>query len=192
MNIDNISNINNFIKDIIDYNDSINIKYFKYINYKYLVSTDAYNNMHLNNPINLNNSYNLNNLINVDDKVDKDIIFYINDEKKYCDFEILGIYDYVNNIWIWGWVFPDMDPKYVTLSKYLLEYGLKININNMPNLFFIKTLLTNSRILINSSIELEINMAIVLYLLKNKVLFIYKNKDKNTNIIAYYLIKNLY
>jgi len=171
-----INNFNNFIKDIIDYNDNINLKYFKYINYKYYVD----NNYNIEDHIGINNN----------DNTNSSIIFYINNEKKYSDFEILGIYDNINNIWIWGWVLPAINNKYIINSKYLLEYGLKIDINNIPELLFIKTLLTNSRILIGSSIELEINMAIVLYLLKNKILFIYKYKNKN--ITSYYLIKNLY
>ena len=171
-----INNFNNFIKDIIDYNDNINLKYFKYINYKYYVD----NNYNIEDHIGINNN----------DNTNSSIIFYINNEKKYSDFEILGIYDNINNIWIWGWVLPAINNKYIINSKYLLEYGLKIDINNIPELLFIKTLLTNSRILIGSSIELEINMAIILYLLKNKILFIYKYKNKN--ITSYYLIKNLY
>ena len=178
MEINNLSNLNNFIKNALDYYDNTNIKYFKYINYKSNDNEDHIKNLRNSKLEGINNNI---------------IIFNINNNIKTSNFELLGIFDNINHIWIWSWVLPDIPKHFINIVINLLEYGLKINVTNNTQLFFIKTLLTNSRILIESYIELENNLAIILYLLKNKILFIYKDKkkDKNYNITFFYLIKDL-
>ena len=59
--------------------------------------------------------------------------------------------------------------------------------SSSPQNFYIKTILLNSRVLINTNLELEILLSISSNLLGNRIKFIYK-EEKN-NLVNYYLIK---
>ncbi len=76
-----------------------------------------------------------------------------------------------------------------------MDYGLKLELqNNLLEHSYIKSILVNSRIKIEEDIQLETNLAIYSYLLKNKIKFIYPlkvylNNDKKEYITFYYFIK---
>ena len=130
------------------------------------------------------------------DEIDNVITFYIdNNENKIFNYELLGYYDNENKIWIWGWVLSDFNYKDTPLCKYLLDYGLKLEPKSATQeQFMIKGILVNSRILIEEHVQLDINLAIYSYLVKERIKFIYPRKrytDKtNTKYITfYYLIK---
>lgn len=126
---------------------------------------------------------------------------YINDKNfnlDMADKEILGYYDKNNKIWVWGWVLPrDIYPDDITISSEIINYGLNIDYNNASqDHYFIKSLLLNSRLLIEDIIQIEINVSLCSYIIKDRIKFIYiKNiylDDTNTNYITYYyLIKNI-
>lgn len=124
------------------------------------------------------------------------ITFYFdNDEKEVYDCELLGYYDYQNNIWVWAWVLADFNYKDTPHCKYLLEYGLKLEPRSATQeQIMIKGILVNSRIKIDESIQLDINLSIYSYLVKDRIKFIYPRKkylDKSSDkfVIFYYLIK---
>lgn len=109
------------------------------------------------------------------------------------NFELLGLFDNSNNIWIWGWAIY-IDNKITGIVKDLLIYGLKIEpeLNSRVEFSFIKSLLVNSRILIENDIELNINLAIIFRLIKNKCLFIFPYKhylDDIKYLTYYYIVK---
>ena len=109
------------------------------------------------------------------------------------NFEILGLFDNSNKIWIWGWVIY-INNNLIKIAKELLHYGLKLEPGLHLNIkdSFLKSLLVNSRILIETDIELSINLAIIFYLIKNKCLFIFHNKhylDDTKYVTYYYIIK---
>ena len=118
--------------------------------------------------------------------------------KKYeFYYEILGYFDNQHNIWIWSWVLPNLDNELTIISKDLLIYGLKLEYNrdNLEH-SIIKSLLVNSRILLEDFIQLEIYLAIISYIIKNKILFIfpikiYIDKKKKLFNTFYYLIKKI-
>ena len=116
------------------------------------------------------------------------IKFYSKDDEILLDakFQFAGYYDPNNNIWIWAWLLP-LTNNNTKLSRELLEYGLKLDINSInSDQIFIKNLLLNSRFIIKDKIGLEINLAIFSFILKEKILFIYPYKIND--IIIYYFI----
>tara|TARA_B110001469_G_C9376485_1_gene195615 strand:- start:63 stop:566 length:504 start_codon:yes stop_codon:yes gene_type:complete len=132
-----------------------------------------------------------NNNINFDR--DNSIITF-NDFNKIFSYQTLGIYDKTTNVWIWGWMYPESTSNEIILVKKILDYGLKQNNDTKERILsvgtnFLKTQLTNSRFIINKHFQLEINLAICSYLLKEQIKFIYKKPFlKNKNIILYLMI----
>lgn len=127
---------------------------------------------------------------------EKNIIKFagIDTEFKY---EILGMFDSMNNVWLWGWMSPDFLYNETNIVRNLLNYGLKINptlINEVAfNKIYLKTQLVNSRFVLEDSVQLELHLAIASYLAKDKFKFIYTKKkyigtDKKKYICIYYLV----
>jgi hypothetical protein len=111
------------------------------------------------------------------------------------DFEFLGYFDLTNKIWIWGWVLNDFSNEHDRLCKYLLDYGLKLDkMNSTEEQMMIKSILVNSRIKIEEEVQLDVNIAIYLYLIRDRIKFIYKREiyldnEKNHIVYFYYLVK---
>lgn len=128
---------------------------------------------------------------------DNTITFILDDKKKTFDFEILGYFDNQSKIWIWSWLLTNLNSEQTMISRELLNYGLKLEpTSNSVEHFFIKSLLVNSRISIEEDIQLETNLGIFSYIIKNKIKFIYPRKrylDNSNKAGAYatfyYLIK---
>ena len=62
----------------------------------------------------------------------------------------------------------------------------------MKDIILLKTQLTNSRFILEDSIQLDIHLALCTYLLNENIKFIYPQKNilsKNQIIITYYIIK---
>lgn len=130
------------------------------------------------------------------DELESSLTFFLdNDEKEIRQYELLGYYDNQNNVWIWGWVLSDFNYKDTPLCKYLLDYGLKLEPRSATmEQTMIKGILVNSRIKIEEQVQLDINLAIYSYLIKDRIKFIYGRKrylDKSTDkyVTFYYLIK---
>jgi hypothetical protein len=125
------------------------------------------------------------------------ITFILDDKEETFDFEMLGYFDNQVNIWIWAWLLTNLNSEQTKISRELLNYGLKLEpTSNSIEHFFIKSLLVNSRISIEEDIQLETNLAIFSYIIKNKIKFIYPRKRylENSNntgnyVTFYYLIK---
>ncbi len=157
----NIEELKEFIIKSLDYYDKNNKKYIKYINSEIEITTFDY-------------KFNF-----IIDKT----------QKIKSDYEYIGCYDILNNVWIWGWLLHITNTK-TELSRGLLEYGLKLDVQSInAEQIFLKNLLINSRYIVTDKIGLDINIAIFSYLLNEKILFIYPKK--NNNIIIYYAIYNL-
>lgn len=125
---------------------------------------------------------------------DKTILFNSNEGNKEFNFEMLGYFDNQSNIWIWAWLLTNLTSEQTKMSRELLDYGLKLEpTSNSVEHFLIKSLLVNSRISIEEDIQLDTNLAIFSYMLKNKIKFIYPRKrylDNSKNFVTfYYLIK---
>ena len=77
-------------------------------------------------------------------------------------YEFLGIYYPIKKIWIWGWALPFMQKKNIVLIKKLLDYGLGLNQGG-----YVKSQLITSRIIVNDSMLLDLNIALAAYLGKS-------------------------
>lgn len=138
-----------------------------------------------------------NNLIESKKKINPDkVVFYDenNNEKSKYNYEVLGTFYNKTKVWMWGWMWAEETP----ISDGLLKYGLKIDsrmISDRPEFMFIKTQLINSRILLENSINLDIQLALSSYLIKDKCIFVCPHKefinvdDPNDYIIRYLVIK---
>ena len=141
-----------------------------------------------------------NKYINIENiKVDREntTIIFPDIDNTIFKYEILGIFDNTNHIWMWAWMVPEFLTSETAIVKKLLNYGLKINpsiLNKIPDdKLYLKTQLVNSRFLLQDMFQLELHLAIACYLAKDNFKFIYsKNKylsnDKKKYIIVYYLI----
>jgi hypothetical protein len=129
------------------------------------------------------------------DELNSTITFFINDTSKIYNYELLGYYDNQNGVWIWGWVLSDFNYKDTPQCKYLLDYGLKLEPKSATiEQTMIKGILVNSRIKIEEQTQLDVNLALYSYLIKDRIKFIYGRKryiDKTLDsyVTFYYLIK---
>lgn len=136
-----------------------------------------------------------NDKVKFNESLDEITFMFDEDHKKVHFFELLGYFDNQTNIWIWGWLLPTLPNEHLRLVTELLNYGLKLEtLSNSFEHFYIKSLLVNSRSMIQNQIELDINLAICSYLLKDKIKFIYPrimytDDTKSTYITVYYLVK---
>lgn len=130
------------------------------------------------------------------DEASSTITFFNKDTNKIFDYELLGYYDNQNYIWIWGWVLGDFNYRDTPQCKYLLEYGLKLESSTTTlEQHMIKGILVNSRIKIEEQAQLDVNLAIYSYIIKDRIKFIYERRryiDKTSDkyVTFYYLIKN--
>lgn len=127
--------------------------------------------------------------------LDKNEIEFIDNDGKILDFpfETLGYFDNNTQIWIWGWLLQDLKSEQVEICRELLNYGLKLEPDTLTaehNLF--KALLVNSRISIDEDTQLDINLAIISYLMRNRFKFIYPRKlyinDSKNKFVTFYLL----
>ena len=120
-----------------------------------------------------------------------------NNLNKKFKFNILGIFDYSKKIWIWSWLVPSYSYNHILYTKKLLDYGIKLNPDKEDiDFLWIKTQLVNSRFLLDDSLQLDIHLAIISYLLKDNFDFIYpvtKQMTKNINdkLLIYYILKEI-
>lgn len=116
---------------------------------------------------------------------------------KKFKFNILGIFDYSKKIWIWSWLVPSYSYNNILYTKKLLDYGIKINPEKIDKEFlWIKTQLVNSRFLLDDSLQLDIHLAVISYLMKDNFDFIYPitkqmTKNKDDKLIIYYILKEI-
>lgn len=102
-------------------------------------------------------------------------------------YQVLGVFNIETRIWLWSWVAHDLNISQTELATNLLLYGLKIDSSIDTDLFiYLKTQLVNSKLLIENDIALDIHLSMISYLLKEKILFIFFNMNKDK--ITYYLI----
>ena len=94
-------------------------------------------------------------------------------------YSVLGRFDSSTNFWEWGWSFETSKNKTYD-TRLILQFGLDLEIDNISQKIF-KDILINSKIKIENFINLDIVLALSLFLLTTKnYKFIYKIKESNT------------
>jgi hypothetical protein len=129
--------------------------------------------------------------INKDLKKDK-INFYNKNNKLIisADYEVCSCYYKNKELWVWAWAMIALNKNKITTSKKILDYGLDIDLKDtLPLYTIIKSNLITSRFKINNHTELDIYLALSLYLSKKK--FIYKAEINNIDFIQFLYLDNI-
>lgn len=97
------------------------------------------------------------------------IILYDENKKEIYKsrYEIIGIYDFPNSLWTWGWSIVDLRKNTTTIIRKVLQYGLELD----PEDNFIKIELINSRFRVSTRTQLDIHLAIASYLSKKPIIY---------------------
>jgi hypothetical protein len=77
-------------------------------------------------------------------------------------YEIIGVYYEDYKLWTWGWAMPNLNKNITRIIRKLLNYG--IDLESSEN--YLKSELITSRFTINNPIQLEIHLALSMYLTK--------------------------
>jgi hypothetical protein len=111
----------------------------------------------------------------------------IND--KEFEYEELAVFEPKSKVWFWCWSIPVASPNDIVIAHGLLNYGIELQyMDEKEYIFFIKTLLINSRHYISNCFLLDILLAISSSLIKSKCKFIYPKRKKDGSTL-YLLIK---
>jgi len=78
--------------------------------------------------------------------------------------EIIGKYDLLNGYWLWAWADNSYESHISQYSKKILNYGL--NLDNSK----LRDHLINSKIFLNSNAQLDVHIALILYILKKQLI----------------------
>jgi hypothetical protein len=118
---------------------------------------------------------------------DKPSIF---DSDKY-KVQYLAMFDIDASIFTWGWAISNTRKNEKNAINKLVSYGLNLETNQIYPLYeYLKLLLTSSRIKLDTEVELDLLLALVAYVLKDKVDFIYSGISESPNpYINYYIVK---
>jgi hypothetical protein len=75
-------------------------------------------------------------------------------------YEILGFLDKKKNLWNWSWLIPSISNEFTKLTIYLHNYGIKLDNSDTNEHYFIKPILSNSRLIIKNNIEQDLILAV--------------------------------
>ena len=102
---------------------------------------------------------------------------------------LLGLFDVVNNTWLWSWSLPLYSYDETNDARSILNYGLMLEpMTNLNIHNYIKPHLINSRLYFENDIFLDIHLGLSLYIIKKGKFIFKKTSDTNKNIIIYYLV----
>jgi len=136
-----MQNFNNVILSSLNYYDTSLEKYSKLLKYKRELVYDDVKNSYVIKFLNIDNN----------------IVF-----SSKC--EIIGKYDLLNGFWLWAWADNDYEGTIMQYSKKILNYGLNIENSKLRDHF------VNSKIFINSNPQLDVHLALILYILKKQLI----------------------
>lgn len=112
---------------------------------------------------------------NINDKY----VFYDRTHKIIFEsrIETLSLFVPQNNTWRWSWSVPFTKFTNTYISRKILEYAFTLNSDSD---LFLKSTLTNSKVIINSQYQIDIYMALAAMLSKNPFVFrLYLNPLEN-------------
>jgi hypothetical protein len=129
------------------------------------------------------------------DKYGESWVFNFKTINKKYNGEILGVFNFKNKIFSWSYILPKFYYGDTYLTKRLLNYSLESEpeFEYDESLFYLKIMFSNSRFYVETFEELEILLAVSVYVLKDNVKFIAKRKEilsDDDYLMYYYLIKD--
>lgn len=130
----------------------------------------------------------------IEKKIPKDtarnvITFIDNKTKEHIlttEIEIIGIYYASYHIWSWAWAHIGLTNNDTYLSKDILTYALKLD----TDMAYLKALLSTSRGEIKSDIQIDINLAICSYIIKQPYIYPIELTVNDKVLIYYYILLN--
>jgi len=108
--------------------------------------------------------------IKYDNDIENNIIIFYDKNKVECfrsRYEILGIFNTINNMWIWAWANPNLDKKNTNIVRRLWSHGVTLDKSD----FFLKTELITSRFKISNLFQLDIHISIASYISKCPIIY---------------------
>lgn len=102
------------------------------------------------------------------------------------EIEIIGIYYASYHIWSWAWAHIGLTNNDTYLSKDILIYALKLD----TDMAYLKALLSTSRGEIKSDIQIDINLAICSYIIKQPYIYPIEITVNDKVLIYYYILLN--
>lgn len=125
------------------------------------------------------------------------IILYDKDNKKIltAEYQHIGIYYKLFNLWAWGWALPLFKKNETSLSRKILNYGLDLETDDDILMGFLRAELVTSRFKILKKTQLDVHLALAGYLTKQPIIYKYKslldNTDPNNHVIYYVSLINI-
>jgi len=109
-------------------------------------------------------------IINHDPNKKNQIIFMDKNNKSILesDYEYMGIYNGIDNIFKWAWSIPLLEEKMTILSRYVLKYAFSLDPKND---IILRSELITSNIKLYNNYQLDIHSAISAYITKHPFIF---------------------
>jgi hypothetical protein len=115
--------------------------------------------------------------------IDNNVIVFYDKDKVECfksRYEILGIFNTSNNVWIWSWANPNVEKKNTNIVRKLWTYGVTLDKSD----FFLKTELITSRFKISNIFQLDIHIGIASYISKCPIIYkLNVNAENESDIV---------
>lgn len=102
------------------------------------------------------------------------------------EIEIIGTYYDKYDIWIWSWAQPQLIKPYAYMTKKALQYALDLE----PDKIYLKSILSLSRGVVSHPIQVDINIAICTYLIKQPYVYPISQKIGEHTVTQYIIMLN--
>ena len=115
--------------------------------------------------------------------------FYDSETEKLVlttEYEFYGVYFNKYKLWAWAWALPDSTIPSIYLVKELLIYGVTAD----KRLYQLKSILTTSKGIINDITQLDINLAVGSYIIKQPYIYPHIKTVENADLINYVILLN--
>lgn len=100
------------------------------------------------------------------------------------DMEILGSYYSKYNLWTWSWAQPQLIKPYSYMTRKALQYALDLE----PNKIYLKSILSLSRGIVTHPLQVDINVAVCSFLIKQPYILPTTTDVEDTRITQYIIL----
>lgn len=131
-----------------------------------------------------NNVYYIKYIEGLNDLDHNQILFYDKHKNELfrSKYEIIGLYNFKSNAWIWAWSIPQFKKNNTNIIRKLWNYGAVLD----QTANYLKTELITSRFRVSNKIQLDIHVSLASYLSKNPLVYhnyIYNQSENDTDLL---------